>query len=29
VSDILRAVKTKGVVEKDLRWHTPYIGEKF
>jgi hypothetical protein len=29
VSDILRAVKQKGVVEKDLRWHTPYIGEKF
>ena len=29
VSDILRAVKTKGVVEKDLRWHTPYIREKF
>ena len=29
VSEILRAVKTKGVVEKDLRWHTPFIGEKF
>jgi hypothetical protein len=29
VAEILRAVKTKGVVEKDLRWHTPYIGEKF
>lgn len=29
VAEILRAVKTKGVEEKDLRWHTPYIGEKF
>ena len=29
MSEILRAVKTKGVVEKDLRWQTPYIGEKF
>ncbi len=29
VSEIMRAVKKKGVVEKDLRWHTPYIGEKF
>lgn len=29
VADILRAEKTKGVVEKDLRWHTPYIGEMF
>lgn len=29
VSEIMRAVKTKGVVEKDLRWHTPYIGERF
>jgi hypothetical protein len=29
VSEIMRAVKTKGVEQKDLRWHTPYIGEKF
>jgi hypothetical protein len=29
VSDIRRAEKIKGVVKKDLRWHTPYIGEKF
>jgi hypothetical protein len=29
VAEIMRAVKTKGVVEKDLRWHTSYIGEKF
>ena len=29
VSEIMRAVKTKGVIEKDLRWHSPYIGEKF
>jgi hypothetical protein len=29
VSEILRAVKAKGVVEKDLRWGTEYIGEKF
>ena len=28
VSEIMHAVKTKGVLEKDLRWHTPYIGEK-
>jgi hypothetical protein len=29
VADIMRAVKTKGVMEKDLRWHTPHIGEKY
>lgn len=29
VSDIMRAEQRKGVMEKDLRWHTPYIGEKF
>jgi hypothetical protein len=29
VAEIIRAVRTKGVAEKDLRWHTPYIGEKF
>ena len=25
VSDIMRAVKEKGTVHKDLRWGTPYI----
>ena len=29
VADIMHAVKMKGVVKKDLRWSTPYIGEKF
>ncbi len=29
VDEIMGRVKTKGVEEKDLRWHTPYIGEKF
>jgi hypothetical protein len=29
VAEILRAVKLKGVLEKDLNWHTPYIGEQF
>ncbi|HEX9047103.1 MAG TPA: hypothetical protein VF988_08745 [Verrucomicrobiae bacterium] len=29
VDEIVRAVKTKGVHEKDPRWHTPYIGERF
>ena len=29
VEEIIRAVKTKGIVQKDLRWHTEYIGEKF
>jgi hypothetical protein len=29
IDEILRAVKTKGTVEKDLRWHTEFIGEKF
>lgn len=28
VAEILRAVKTKGVEEKDLHWHSPYIGER-
>ena len=28
VSDIMRTVKTKGVATKDLKQHTPYIGEK-
>ena len=27
VADVLQTVKTKGVPKKDLRWHTPYIGE--
>jgi hypothetical protein len=29
IAEIMRAVKTKGFEEKDLRWHTPYIGERF
>ena len=29
VAEILRAVKTKGVQQTDLRWHTPFIGERF
>ena len=29
VAQIVRAVKTKGAEQKDLRWHTPFIGEKF
>ena len=29
VTQIMHAVKTKGVPEKDLRWQTPYVGEKF
>ncbi|MGA2244411.1 MAG: hypothetical protein ABSH48_05370 [Verrucomicrobiota bacterium] len=29
IDEIVHAVKTKGVTEKDLRWHTEYIGEKF
>lgn len=29
VEEIIRAVKTKGVIEKDLRWHSRYIGEKY
>jgi hypothetical protein len=29
IEQILRAVKAKGVIEKDLRWHSRYIGEKF
>jgi len=28
VAEILRAAKTKGVIQKDLRWHTPFIGGK-
>ncbi len=27
VSAIMKAMKKKGVVKKDLRWHTAYIGE--
>jgi hypothetical protein len=26
VSDIMRAVKEKGTVRRDLQWGTPYIG---
>jgi hypothetical protein len=29
VSEIMRAVEKRGVLQKDLRWHTSYIGEKF
>jgi len=29
VDEIMQRLKTKGVMEKDLRWHTSYIGEKF
>ena len=29
VSAIMNAVKKKGVVEKDLQWHTAYIGEEY
>ena len=29
VEEMIRAVKTKGTEQKDLRWHTKYIGEKF
>jgi hypothetical protein len=29
VSEIMRSVQQRGVLENDLRWHTPYIGEKF
>lgn len=29
ITIIIQAVKTKGVVEKDLRWKTPYIGERY
>jgi len=28
VNAIMQAVKTKGVLQKDLRWHTAYIGEQ-
>ena len=26
VANILHGMKSKGVLERDLRWHTPYIG---
>ena len=29
VAEIMHAVKTKGLLQKDLRWQTPYIGERF
>lgn len=29
VEEIIHAVKTKGMVENDLRWHAKYVGEKF
>ena len=29
VDEIMHAVKTRGVPEKDQRWETPYIGEQF
>ena len=29
VDEIMQAVKTKGIVQKDLRWHSEYIGEKY
>jgi len=29
VSEIMDAVKKKGVLEKDLHWQTPFIGEEF
>ena len=29
VSEIMDKVQKKGVLQKDLRWHTPYIGEQF
>ena len=29
VDEIMRAVKTKGVRQKDLRWHSAFIGEMF
>jgi hypothetical protein len=29
VSEIMRSVQKRGILENDLRWHTPYIGEKF
>jgi len=29
VTEITRAVKTKGATQKDPRWHTSFIGEKF
>ena len=29
VEEIMDKVQKKGVPQEDLRWHTPYIGEKF
>jgi len=29
IDEIMGRVKTKGVIEKDLRWHSAYIGEQF
>ena len=29
IDEIMARVKTKGMIEKDLRWHTAYIGEKY
>lgn len=29
VDEIMRSVKTRGTVQKDIRWHTEYIGERF
>ena len=29
VSELVSRVKTKCVLQKDLRWHTPYIGKPF
>ena len=28
VESIMQTVKAKGIQKSDLRWHTPYIGEK-
>ena len=29
IKDIMNHVKARGIPKKDLRWETPYIGEKF
>ena len=29
VSKIMQSVKRRGILQKDLRWNTSYIGEKF
>lgn len=29
VTEIMQAVKVKGTLQKDIGWHTPYIGENF